>query len=640
MVLVKRRDARAMLQSDLSIANDMTTNSSFSSISQQYPTLIHLLDDRAQKQANKVAYIFLNNGETESATLTYQQLQQQAKAIAAKLQQKVSPGDRALLLYPSGLEFIIAFFGCLYAGVIAVPAYPPRRNQNLARLESISNDCQAKIALTTQALLPNLESRLEQDPQFTSLHWLATDSVDPASLSAWIDPQSSSETLAFLQYTSGSTGKPKGVMVTQGNLLYNQRTIEAGFGHTGQTIFVGWLPLYHDMGLIGNVLQPLYLGIPCTLMAPVDFLQKPVRWLQAISHYRATTSGGPNFAYDLCMRKVTEEQKATLDLSSWEVAFNGAETIRSKTLERFAEAFACCGFRHESFYPCYGMAEATLFVSGNPKQQPPTVDTLSEEALTANQVIDMTPNQKGAKQIVGVGHGWLDQQIRIVDPDSFTECSPNRVGEIWLAGKSVADGYWNNPAKSEETFQASIADSEEDLFLRTGDLGFFREDSELFITGRLKDVIIIRGRNHYPQDIESTIETSHEALIPNHSAAFCLEIDGEEKLVITAEVERRYRQRRQPKETQQQFEERERQIRERRKENINPGFELSLDSPPVFQEILANVRKNVSKKHGLQVHALCLLRFGSIPKTSSGKIQRHACRQGFLGNTLDVVWQS
>ena len=630
-----------MLQSDLGLANDMITNSSFSSVSQQYPTLIHLLDDRAQKQADKIAYIFLNNGETESATLTYQQLQQQARAIAAQLQQKLSPGERALLLYPSGLEFIVAFFGCLYADIIAVPAYPPRRNQNLSRLQSIISDCQAKIALTTQTLLPNLESRLEQDPQFAPLHWLATDSVDLASLSDWIDPQSSSETLAFLQYTSGSTGKPKGVMVTQGNLIHNQRTIERGFGHTDQTIFVGWLPLFHDMGLIGNVLQPLYLGIPCTLMAPVDFLQKPVRWLQAISRYRATTSGGPNFAYDLCMRKVTEEQKATLDLSSWEVAFNGAEPIRSKTLERFAEAFARCGFRHKSFYPCYGMAEATLFVSGNPKQQPPTIDTFSEEALTGNRAINMTPNQEGAKQIVGVGHGWLDQQIRIVDPHSFTECSPARVGEIWLAGKSVAHGYWNNPEKSAETFQAYIADnSQEEPFLRTGDLGFFCEDGELFITGRLKDVIIIRGRNHYPQDIESTIENSHEALIPNHSAAFCLEVDGEEKLIITAEVERRYRHRRRPKETQKQFEERERRIRERRKENVNPGFELSLDSPPVFEEILANIRKNVAKNHGLQVHALCLLRFGSIPKTSSGKIQRYACRQGFLGNTLNVVWQS
>lgn len=587
---------------------------------QRYVTFLNLLDDRAQRQAEQTAYIFLESGETESASITYQQLQLQARAIAARLQQVVALGDRALLLYPSGLDFISAFFGCLYAGIIAVPAYPPRRNQNLERLHAIVSDCQAAIALTTAALLPSLKASLDQDPQLSSLSCLATDALNPDLATTWQQPNISRDNLAFLQYTSGSTGKPKGVMVSHGNLLHNSEIIYRGFGHNSGSRGVIWLPLYHDMGLIGGAIQPLYGGFPVALMSPVDFLQKPVRWLQAISRYGATTSGGPNFAYELCARKITEEQKATLDLSRWDLAFTGAEPIRAETLNQFAESFASCGFRREAFYPCYGMAEATLFVSGDVKERPPTIQTISEEALAANKAIPATPSEARVKQVVGVGQGWLDQQIRIVDPNSLTECSQGSVGEIWLAGTSIAQGYWNNPEKTAEAFNAYLADTTEGPFLRTGDLGFLQEDGELFVTGRLKDTIIIRGRNHYPQDIEQTVEKSHEALVASHSAAFAIEVSGEEKLVVLAEVERRYRQRR-PEHSKLEIE----------------GFSEEVQ---VFNSIFNSIKQSVTRNHGLQVYTVCLLRFGSIPKTSSGKIQRHACRNRFLDNNLNLVWQS
>ena len=626
-----------MLQNQLSFRK-MEKRTIDSSI-EVFDTLIHLLDTQVERKPQHKAYTFLENGEVEASTLTFYQLQQRAKAIAAVLQAQLTQGDRVLLLYPPGLDFIEAFFGCLYAGVIAVPAYPPRRNQNLDRLQSIVSDCQATLALTTSSLLPNLEKSFQQDSQFTSLKLLATDNIGDELIDNWFCPNITSRTIAFLQYTSGSTGNPKGVMVSQRNLTYNQQTIKAGFGHTDKTIFVGWLPLFHDMGLIGNVLQPLYLGIHCILMAPVSFLQKPLRWLQAISRYGGTTSGGPNFAYDLCVNKITDEQKAELNLSHWEVAFNGAEPIRSKSLVRFAEAFAPCGFRLEAFYPCYGMAEATLFVSGNPKNQAPTINVFGEKSNGLTPVQSLSSGETETKNIVGVGHGWLDQKIRIVDPDSLKTCAIGQEGEIWLAGQSVAQGYWNNREKTEETFHAHIADTGEGPFLRTGDLGFFGENNELFVTGRIKDMIIIRGRNHYPQDIESTVEKSHKALIPNHSAAFCVEVDGEEQLIITAEIERRYRHRRQSSETEKQFQERRKNIQDRRKEDVNPGFSIDLDSPPIFNEIALEVRKNVSKNHGLQVYALWFLRFGSIPKTSSGKIQRYACRNGFITDNLNVVWR-
>jgi acyl-CoA synthetase (AMP-forming)/AMP-acid ligase II len=566
----------------------------------EFSTLVDLLRYRAQNQIDRRAYTFLQDGETEDASLTYQELDRRARAIAAQLQSIVAPGDRALLLYPSGLEFISAFFGCLYAGVVAVPAYPPKRNQKMSRLQAIVADAQAKVALTTTSELTNIEPRIAENPELLAMQWLASDAIASDLASDWQEPDLCGENVAFLQYTSGSTGNPKGVIVTHSNLMHNEQTIELAFGHTNKTVFVGWLPLFHDMGLIGNVLQPLYLGIPCVLMPPVAFLQKPFRWLQAISRYKGTTSGGPNFAYDLCIRKITPEQKACLDLSSWEVAFNGSEPIRAETLEQFAAAFESCGFRKEAFYPCYGMAETTLFIAGGLKTNLPVISAVDPIALEQNQVVASIAKQENVRKLVGCGQTWLEDKIAIVEPESLTRRSDGQVGEIWVASSSVAGGYWQKSEQTEQIFNAYLTDTKEGPYLRTGDLGFVQH-GELFVTGRLKDVIIIRGRNYYPQDIELTVEKSHPALRTGCGAAFSVEDKGQERLVVVQEVERSFL----------------------RKPNAN--------------EVIGNIRQAVTQEHELEVYAVLLLKPGSIPKTSSGKLQRYACRAGFLAGTLDVV---
>ncbi|MBW4636526.1 MAG: AMP-binding protein [Iphinoe sp. HA4291-MV1] len=563
-------------------------------------TLVDLLRKRALQQPRQVAYTFLVDGETEEVSLTYQELDQKARSLAAKLQSMKATGERALLLYPAGLEFIVAFFGCLYAGVIAVPVYPPRRNQHMTRLQAIVKDASASFALTTTSVLTKIEQSLKQEPELAALHCIATENLTNNFAQDWQPLKISMHSLAFLQYTSGSTGTPKGVMVSHGNLLHNQEMIKTAFQHTEETIFVGWLPLFHDMGLIGNVLQPLYLGIPSFLMSPTVFLQKPLRWLMAISGYKATTSGGPNFAYDLCVEKITPEQISQLDLSSWEVAFSGSEPVRAQTIERFSGTFEDCGFRRSAFYPCYGMAETTLIVSGGLKTAPPVIRSLKDKALKQNLVETATPDEEDTKAIVGVGRSWLNQKIVIANPESLTKCPDGQIGEIWVSGPSVAGGYWRQPQQTQQTFNAQLQDTGEGPFLRTGDLGFLL-DGELFVTGRIKDMIIIRGQNHYPQDIELTVQKSHPALRPNCSAAFSVEVEGVERLVIVQEVERSYLQK------------------------------LDVD------EVVRAVRQAVSEQYQLQVYAVVLLKTASIPKTSSGKIQRLACRDGFLNGSLDVV---
>lgn len=563
-------------------------------------TLVELLRYRAFHQPDQLAYTFLLDGETETVRLSYGELDRQARAIAAKLQSLGGTGSRALLLYPPGLEFIAAFFGCLYAGVVAVPAYPPRRNQNISRLQAIVSDAQAAVVLTTTSELTNIERRFAQNKELAALRWLVTDKIASNLASDWQETTVSRDTLAFLQYTSGTTGTPKGVMVSHGNLLHNSALIHKCFEHTPNSQGVIWLPLYHDMGLIGGVLQPLYGGFPVALMSPIDFLQKPFRWLQAISRYKSTTSGGPNFAYDLCVRKITSEQRSCLDLSSWEVAFTGAEPVRAQTLEQFAATFEPCGFRTEAFLPCYGMAETTLIVSGGVKTALPVVRQIHGAALEGNQVVAAASQQEGTRTIVGCGQSLLEQKIVIVDPESLTPCSTDKVGEIWVSGPSVAHGYWNRPEETKQTFYAYLADTGEGRFLRTGDLGFL-QNGELFITGRIKDVIIIRGQNHYPQDIELTVEKSHPALRPGCGAVFTVEVKGSERLVVVQEVERSYL----------------------RKLDVN--------------EVVGNIRASVAAEHALQVYATVLVKTGTIPKTSSGKIQRHACRAGFLAGSLDVV---
>jgi acyl-CoA synthetase (AMP-forming)/AMP-acid ligase II len=564
----------------------------------KFSSLIDLLHYRSIHEPNKTAYTFLVDGETEEVSITYQQLDERVRGLAAHLQSLDARGERALLLYQPGLEYIVAFFACLYAGIVAVPAYPPRFNKPMPRLQAIVADAQAKFALTTVSILANVEQQFTQNPDLAALQWLATDTLASSDLiKEWREPEVASDTLAFLQYTSGSTGTPKGVMVSHGNLLHNLALIHKCFGHQPHSQGVIWLPPYHDMGLIGGILQPLYGSFPVTLMSPVYFLQKPFRWLQAISRYKATTSGGPNFAYDLCVRKITPEQRESLDLSSWEVAFNGAETIRAETLQRFAAAFEPCGFRAQAFYPCYGMAETTLLVSGGLKTDPPVFLHVNEAALEQNRVVVDIAGKQGVRTIVGCGQAWSNQ-VFIVDPESLTQCTSGQVGEIWVSSPSVAGGYWNQPVETEQSFHAYLGDR--GPFLRTGDLGFL-QDGELFVTGRIKDVIIIRGRNYYPQDVELTVERSHPALQPDGGAAFAVEKKGQDRLVVVQEVERSY-----------------------------------LRKLDVIQ-LIGDIRQAVTEEHDLLAYAVVLVKPGSIPKTSSGKIQRHACRTSFLAGTLHVV---
>ena len=562
--------------------------------------LVDLLRHRAHHQGDDVGFRYLIDGESRALELTYAELDRRAQAIGATLQSMDLVGERALLLYPSGLEFVAAFFGCLYAGVMAVPAYPPRRNRNMARIEAIAHDADAKIALTTQGVLERVQTMISETPDLQKIRWRATDRWDIEVERQWQPPDVHGDTLAFLQYTSGSTGMPKGVVLSHSNLMHNSAMIAYAFEHTRSGSGVFWLPLYHDMGLIGGILQPLYMGKSNTLMSPTHFLQKPVRWLEAMSNTGATISGGPNFAFDLCVEKVTPQQKATLDLSRWMVAFNGAEPVRADTIQRFCDAFESCGFRREAFYPCFGLAEATLIVAGGYKTSPPAIRSFEAEALERHEVAEAIAGDVISRDLVGCGGNLLDQQIRIVDPETRVRCPENRVGEIWVSGPSVANGYWRRSEETTATFRAAI-EGEGGQYLRTGDLGFLL-DGELFVTGRLKDLIIIRGVNHYPQDIEHTVFFSHQQLRPSAGAAFTLGEANDESLVVVQEVIRRR--------------------------------DLDVD------EIIAKIRKRIAEEHDLAVDAIVLIKTGSIPTTSSGKVQRHACRDGYQAGTLAalVTW--
>jgi amino acid adenylation domain-containing protein len=557
---------------------------------------------RARRCAAKHAYTFLTDGEREAATLTFAELDCNARRVAAALDQRRLRGERALLLYPPGLEFITALLGCFYAGVVAVPAYPPRATRADPRLRGILADCAPRAALTTSALHSRLPAFAEHLPGLGGLFWLPTDGRGLPPASAWREHTLAAESLALLQYTSGSTDAPRGVMVSHANLLHNERMIAQAFAQDEDSVVVGWLPLHHDMGLIGNVLQPLYVAARCVLMAPTAFLQRPARWLEAISRYRATTSGGPNFAYDLCVRKVLPDP-AALDLGCWRVAFNGAEPVRAETLRRFAHTFASCGFRAAASYPCYGLAEATLFVSGGLPGKEAAIATLDASCLARHQAVEPTGADAAPRTVPSCGWPRLGQRIAIVDPQSKLPCPPGRIGEVWISGASVAQGYWRRPEESAQAFGATLP-AGAGRYLRTGDLGFLR-GSELFLTGRIKDLIIVRGRNHYPQDIELTVERSHPGLRPGGAAAFAVEAEGQERVVVLCELERRG----------------------------TAGEATPLPAP----EVAAAIRAAVAAEHDLEIFDIGLMRGGTLPKTSSGKIQRHACRAAYLAGSLALL---
>ena len=587
-------------------------------------TLVEFLRWRALHQPEQRIYTYLVDGELEGAHLTHEALDCQARAIGALLQSYRASGERALLLYPAGLEFIPAFFGCLYAGVIAVPLPPPNMAQpqrTLPRLCTIANDAQPMLVLTTSSILSKVEGLLTQAPELRPLRWLATDEVISSLAQEWRNPAATANTVALLQYTSGSTAVPRGVMVSHGNLLQNSAHISQAFEIGPDTASVTWLPVFHDMGLTNGIVQPICGGgRQCVLMPPQSILQRPVRWLQAIARYKATISGGPNFAYDMCARKITPEQRDGLDLSSWEVAYNGAEPVRVDTLKRFAATFSSCGFRPRFFYPCYGLAEATLIVSGGLMKAEPVLCTTRVATLEHNGIAEASDPQESVRTLVGCGRAMPTTRIVIAHPESMTACAPDKVGEIWVSGPSVTQGYWNRAEETERIFNAHLADTGEGPFLRTGDLGFLR-DGELFVTGRLKDLIIIAGRNLYPHDIELTIEQSHPAVRPGCCVAFSVDVTDEERLIVAAEVERRFRP------------ERHGLNGESRDDLL--GSHPNGRPPTDLDAVVRAIRRAVAEEHDVRVHAVVLLRAGGIPRTPSGKVQRRVCEARFRDGTLE-----
>jgi len=569
-------------------------------------TLLELLRSQVQRMPESRAYTFRgeDGGET---VLSYADLDRQARAIAAVIQQTARPKDRVVLVYPAGLEFLSAFFGCVYAGVLAVPATYPKPRRPLPRLAAIVDDCEATVALTTAQTLSTLD-RARSGARLQSMRWIATDHLSEGADADWQRPQVSPDDLAFLQYTSGSTSEPKGVMVSHGNLMQNLEMIHQGFGvekivaedPLPESSGVSWLPAYHDMGLIGGILEVLYSGGHSVLMSPTTFLKQPINWLRAISDYGAVISGGPNFAYDLCVRKVTPEQRESLDLSSWRLAFCGAEPIRPETLEQFTETFAPCGFREDAFYPCYGLAEATLLAAGGMGASRPVVCRVKRDSLLKHRFVEANGDEPDAVQrLVGCGGGLLGQEIVIADPEEKTTCSPGQVGEIWIKGPNVARGYWKREEQTTHTFGARLADTGEGPYMRTGDLGFIH-DGNLFVSGRLKELIVIRGRNHYPHDIELTVDRCHEGLISGSGAAFSLPVDGHEQLVVVQELDRQHRH-----------------------ENL--------------QEIVSTIRRHLVEEHELDPYAVVLIRQASLPRTTSGKVQRNLCREQFQRDALKVM---
>ncbi|MFI2435996.1 fatty acyl-AMP ligase [Streptomyces sp. NPDC018693] len=547
-------------------------------------SLVDLLTAHASHQPDRTAYRFLVTGDCDGEVqeISYGRLALRSRAVAAWLQDRGLAGSRAVLLHRPGLEFVSAYLGCLCAGVVAVPAVPPqdraRGHRALTRTRRLVADADAEVILGDREVIAALGDPAGHLPELDGITRVATEDIPDEQATAWRPPDLTPDSVAFLQYTSGSTSAPRGVVVTHGNLLDNERVITERMGHTRDALdahdhelFVSWLPVYHDMGLIGPVLNAVYLGATTTLLSPLHFLQRPERWPAAVSRYRPHTSGGPNFAYELCLRHTTPALLDRLDLRSWRVAFNGAEPVRAATLRRFADTFAPAGFDRRALHPCYGLAEATLMVTGG----------------TPRALADTAP--------VSCGRPGDGVTVVIADPERQRELPDGEVGEIWVQGAGVAQGYWRNALATRDTFRATLP-GREGRFLRTGDLGHL-DDGELFVTGRLKDLMVIDGRNHYPQDVELTAELAHPALRPGCTAVFSVDagVDGERPVVVA---------------------------------------EIGPDMAGEAEKIADVVGGAIGEAHGLSVHDVVLIRPGTLPKTSSGKIRRRASRAAYLDGTL------
>lgn len=563
-------------------------------------SLAELLRQRAAAQPQACAYLTLSDRGRAEARLTFGELAQRAAGLAERIAAGAAPGERALLVCPNGVAFLVGFFGCMLAGVIAVPLMPPRRNSARDASAGIVADCAPRLGLAPRSLIAGAQGiDLAGHCGAADLVWLAVDDAPAAPPERPALRAGRGDDVALLQYTSGSTSAPKGVMVSHAGLLANLAMIARAFGNTPASTYVSWVPLYHDMGLILSALQSLYVGSTCVLMPPVAFLQRPLSWLRAIGEYRAEVAAAPNFAYDLCVDRYRPEEMEGIDLSGWRLALNGAEPVRGDTIRRFAATFAPHGFAAEAIYPAYGMAEATVLIAAGRRGAGARIRRLSRDRLQQHRALPAT-DDGDAVDVVGCGRALVGERIAIVDPDDRRRLDAGEIGEVWVAGPNVAAGYWRNPAATEAAFAARIAGDGSGPWLRTGDLGFCDEAGEIFITGRMKEIIIIRGVNHYPQDIEHTVAGCDPALQRHGGAGFAVaDARGVERLVVVQEVGRTWRRR--------------------------------IDA----EQLVGRIRDAIVRAHDIAPYEIVLLRPGALPKTTSGKIQRVAARQLWLEGRLD-----
>lgn len=573
-----------------------------------WATLVDMCRDRSAADPSRRIFLFLENGINESAALTLADVDRRSRAIAVRLSELAAPGARVLLSYPPGLDFVTGFFGALYAGMIAVPVAPVDGDFNdvkRSRIESIARSAEPDVLLTSAAAAERVKKALADSGQLCGLHVVASDEVPDDAAGRWTRPDIGPSTVAYLQYSSGSTGLPKGVMLRHASVLHNLALIvqNGSDGVAGPPpAFISWLPMFHDMGLISSVVEPVYAGYDAVLMPPVAFVHRPFSWLRAISDAGRANAAAPNFAYEMCARRSRPDQRAQLDLSGWTIALVGAEPVRARTMRLFAETFAPCGFRPETFFPSYGLAESTVMVSGGPVGRGAVMHAFDAQALAAGRVRLAGPGGK-ERELVGCGQIQPTLTVVITRPGTDVPCAEDEVGEILVSSGSVGDGYWNQPEETERTFRARIRGYGERDFLRTGDLGFVFGD-QLFVTGRLKDVVIIDGHNHYPHDIELTVSTSHPAIREGFCCALSVDEGDTERLVILAEIS----------------------VRQLKSRDTTHA---------AGDEVAAAVRRAVTAEHGIAVADVVLLRLGTLPFTSSGKIQRMECRTRYQSGDFD-----
>lgn len=557
-----------------------------------------LIREHVRTRGEQVAVTLVRElDKPDGATaLSYRQLDHEARRVASWLQERFPAGERALLLYPVGVDFVAAFLGCLYAGMIAVPAPLPGQYQHQRRrVKAIARDAGISAVLTDSANLASV-SDWAQAEGLTQVQCLATDTEDFGKPDTWTMPPTSRETLALLQYTSGSTGDPKGVMISHHNLLHNVDSFRRGLGFSERTRFGGWIPLYHDMGLMAQLLPALFLGSDCVLMTPNAFVMRPHLWLRMIDKYGIGYSAAPNFAYELCRRRITDAQLAQIDLSRWEYAANGSEPVQASTLLAFAERFSSAGFRKDALCPCYGMAEATVYISGC-AHRAPVIHHVDAGLLARHEFKQADPGQ-ATRDLVSCGPA-RDYDVRVVNPETCQVLPDGRVGEIWLRGASVSRGYWHNEQATRATFQAVTADGDSG-YLRTGDLGLIH-GGEIYVTGRIKEMLIVHGRNLYPQDIEHEVRAQHPELSTRFGAVFTVSApDEEESVVVTHEIKGRFSEER-------------------------------------LHEITSSIKQTVLREFGVRAAGVALLKPGSVQRTTSGKIQRSAMRQLFLAGALTPI---